>query len=148
MNREDCEECVNDTYLSLWNAIPEQRPVCFSSFASRITRNQALKKFAHLSAKKRNPEAVYSFEELEDCVSGREYVENEVENKRIEQAIDAFLWQLSEEKRLLFIRRYWYFDSIEALCKRTGYSQSKIKSILFQTRRKLRKFLESEGIEL
>lgn len=147
-NHEDSEECVNDTYLGLWNAIPKQRPSRFSVFVSRITRNLALKKFEYLSAAKRNPEAVCSFEELGECVSGKEYVENELENRRIEQAIDAFLWQQGEEKRNIFIRRYWYFESIENICKRTGYSQSKIKSMLFNMRQKLRDYLESEGIEL
>lgn len=147
-NHEDSEECVNDTYLGLWNAIPKQRPSRFSVFVSRITRNLALKKFEYLSAAKRNPEAVCSFEELGECVSGKEYIENELENRRIEQAIDAFLWQQGQEKRNIFIRRYWYFESIEKICKRTGYSQSKIKSILFNMRQKLRDYLESEGIEL
>lgn len=147
-NHEDSEECVNDTYLGLWNAIPKQRPSRFSVFVSRITRNLALKKFEYLSAAKRNPEAVCSFEELGECVSGKEYVENELENRRIEQAINAFLWQQGEEKRNIFIRRYWYFESIENICKRTGYSQSKIKSMLFNMRQKLRDYLESEGIEL
>ena len=70
-NNEDCEECVNDTYLGLWNAIPKERPSPFSVFASRITRNLALKKYEYLSAEKRKPEAICSFEELGDCVSGR-----------------------------------------------------------------------------
>lgn len=148
LNYEDSEECVNDTYLGLWNAIPTERPSPFSVFASRITRNLALKKYEYLSAEKRNPEAAYSFEELGDCVSGKESVENEVENRRIEQLIDTFLWQIGEEKRTVFLRRYWYFDSIQAICDRTGYSQSKIKSMLFYTRQKLRSYLESEGIEL
>ena len=113
-----------------------------------MTRNLALKKFEYLSAQKRNPEAVCSFEELGDCVSGKESIENEVENRRIEQAIDAFLWQLGEEKRSIFIRRYWYFDSIEMICGCTGYSQNKIKSMLFHTRQKLRDYLESEDIDL
>lgn len=147
-NHEDSEECVNDTYLGLWNAIPQQRPSRFSVFVSRITRNLALKKFEYLSAAKRNPEAVCSFEELGECVSGKAYIENELENRRIEQAIDAFLWQQGQEKRNIFIRRYWYFESIEKICVRTGYSQSKIKSILFNMRQKLRDYLESEGIEL
>ena len=105
-------------------------------------------RYSYFSAEKRNPEAICSFEELGDCVSGSEYVENEVENRRIEQLIDTFLWQLGEEKRNIFLRRYWYFDSIDAICKRTGYSQSKIKSMLLYTRQRLRNYLESEGIEL
>lgn len=147
-SREDSEECVNDTYLGLWNTIPVQRPSRFSVFASRITRNLALKRFEYLSAAKRNPEAVCSLEELGDCVSGKESIESELENRRFEQTIDNFLWQQGEEKRNIFLRRYWYFDSIEAICRCTGYSQSKVKSMLFHIRQKLRNYLESEGIAL
>lgn len=145
---EDCEECVNDTYWELWRAIPPKQPRYFSVFIGRITRNLALKKYAYLSASKRNPQAVCSLEELGDCVSGRTSVETELENKRIETALTAFLWQQEADKRNVFILRYWYFASIEAICQRTGFSQSKVKSMLFQLRKKLRAYLESEGIEL
>ncbi|MCI9072712.1 MAG: sigma-70 family RNA polymerase sigma factor [Lachnospiraceae bacterium] len=147
-NHEDSEECVNDSYLALWNAIPENRPNRFSVFLSRIVRNLALKKYEYISAAKRNSSAVASFEELGDCVSGRESVESEMERKHIEAAINHFLWQQGEEKRNVFIRRYWYFDSIEAICKRTSSSQSRIISMLYEMRQKLRKYLESEGIEV
>jgi len=147
-SREDREECVNDTYLGLWNSIPKERPSAFSVFACRITRNLALKKFEYLSAAKRNPEAVCSFAELADCISGRESVENEAEARRIEQLIDGFLLQLGEEKRNIFLRRYWYFDSIDEICRRTGYGKSKIKSMLLRIRQKLREHLEREGVEL
>ena len=109
---EDCEECVNDSYLAVWNAIPTQRPERFSVFLSRITRNLALKA------------------------------------RRIEAAISAFLRKLPEEKRVVFLRRYWYFDTIAAICRDTGSSESRVKSMLYHTRRKLREHLEREGIEL
>ena len=147
-SNEDCEECVNDTYFTVWNLIPVQHPNRFSAFISRITRNIALKKYEYLSAEKRDPSAIISLEELGDCVSGQYSVETEIENKRIEEAIDAFLEQQGREKRSIFIRRYWHFDSIESICKRTGFSQSKVKSILYEMRLKLRKYLESEGIDL
>ena len=108
----------------------------------------ALKKYEYRSAAKRNPQAIRSFEELRECVSGRTSVENKVEERRIEQLIDAFLWQQREETRTVFLRRYWYFDSIDAISKYTGHSQGKIKSMLFRTRQKLRKYLESEGVSL
>ena len=145
---EDSEECVNDTWLGLWNAIPPQRPSRFSAFVGRVARNLALKRFDYLTAAKRSPEAVCSLEELGECVSGRPGVEAELENRRLEAAIDAFLWSLGEEKRAVFVRRYWYFDSIEHICRRTGWSQSKVKSMLYHTRQKLRDYLEREGIEL
>lgn len=147
-SREDSEECVNDTWFGLWRAIPPQRPEKLSAFAGRVTRNLALKKYEYLSAAKRSPETVCSLEELEECVSGGDYVENELENRRIEAAIDDFLWSQGEEKRNVFILRYWYFDSIDAICKKTGFSQSKVKSMLYQLRQKLRAHLESEGIDV
>lgn len=147
-SREDSEECVNDTYLGLWNAIPPQKPNRFPVFVSRIARNLSLKRFEYVTAEKRNPDAVCSFEELGECVSGRDYVETELENKRIEHLLDSFLWQQGEEKRNVFIRRYWYFESIESICNRTGYSQSKVKSMLYHVRQELKNYLESEGIEL
>lgn len=147
-NAEDCEECLNGTYFAVWNAIPVQRPNRFSVFISRITRNLALKKWEYLSAAKRNPSAIISLDELGDCVSGTFSVENEIEGKHIENTINSFLWKQGYEKRNIFIRRYWYFDSIEFICERTGFSQSKVKSILYEMRIKLRKYLESEGIEV
>lgn len=145
---EDGEECVNDAYLGLWNAMPPQRPSRFSVFVSRVTRNLALKKYDYLSAAKRNPEAVCSLSELEDCVSGRDSVEDELENRRVEQAVSDFLWRQEEEKRVIFLRRYWYFESIDDICRRSGYSRSKVTSMLHQTRKKLRAYLEKEGIEV
>lgn len=145
---EDSEEVVNDAYLAVWNSIPENRPTRFSVFLSRIVRNLALKKYEYNSADKRNPEAVCSLEELCDCVSGKTSIESELENKRIEQTISQFLWSQSEEKRSIFIRRYWYFETIQSISHRTGFSESKIKSMLFHLRKDLRTFLEQEGIEV
>jgi RNA polymerase sigma-70 factor (ECF subfamily) len=147
-NQEDSEECVNDTYFAVWNAIPSKRPNRLSVFVSKIARNLALKKYEYLSAAKRNSSMTASLEELGDCVSGTDYVELEIAKKYIENAISQFLWQQSDEKRNVFIRRYWYFDSIEQICSRTGFSQSKVKSMLYDMRRKLREYLESEGIEV
>lgn len=148
VQEEDQEECVNDTYFALWNCIPAERPNRFSVFVSRIARNLALKKYAYVTAAKRNPGTVTSLEELGDCVSGKETIESELEAKCIQRAIDCFLWKLEEEKRMVFIRRYWYFDSISQISQSTGFSQSKIKSMLYELRKKLKVYLESEGISL
>lgn len=146
--REDCEECVNDTYLACWQTIPPKRPDRFSAFVSRVTRNLALTKYDYLTAEKRNPKAMCSLEELEECVSGTESVEAELEGRHIGTVISDFLWQQDEEKRNIFIRRYWYFDSIEDISRKTGFQESKIKSVLFRLRGKLRLYLEREGIEV
>lgn len=146
--KEDLEECVSDTYLAVWNRIPTERPGYFSAFIGRITRNLALKRYEYLTAAKRNPSAVTSLDELEECVSGKESMESELEGKQTEEAIGRFLWRQTEEKRVVFMRRYYYFDSIETIAQRTGFSQSKVKSMLYEMRRKLRMYLESEGIEV
>ena len=147
-SREDRDECVNDTWLAVWNAIPVQCPNRLSSFVGKITRNLALKKYDYISAAKRNASAVISLEELGDCVTGTDNVETEMERKHISDAISNFLWQQNEEKRIVLIRRYWYFDSIACICRKTGFSQSKVKSMLFEMRQKLRKHLEREGINI
>lgn len=145
---EDGEECLNDTWLGLWNAIPPQRPRRLAAFAGRVARNLALKRYDYVTARRRSPEAVHSLEELGECVSGRETVETEVESRRTEEAINAFLRGLEEERRTVFLLRYWYFLSIEDICRRTGYGGSRVKSMLSRTRQKLRQHLEREGIEL
>jgi len=147
-NEQDGEECVSDTYYSAWNAMPPRKPNVLSAFIGRIARNQALKKYEYITAEKRNPEAVRSLTELEDCVSGADTVEAELESKRIEKAISEFLWRQEEEKRAVFIRRYWYFESISTISGHSGFSESKVTSMLYQTRQKLRAHLESEGIEI
>ncbi len=145
---EDGEECLNDTWLGLWNAIPPQRPRRLAAFAGRVARNLALKRYDYVTARRRSPEAVRSLEELGECVSGRETVETEVENRRIEEALNAFLRGLEEERRTVFLLRYWHFLTIEDICRRTGYGESRVKSMLSRTRQKLRRHLEQEGIEL
>ena len=147
-SREDCEECVNDTYLALWRAIPDARPARFSAFVGKVARNTALKRCEYLSAAKRSPDALLALDELGDCVPDGKSLEDELEARRIERAISNFLWHQREDKRVIFVRRYWYFDSIASLSEKTGYSQGKIKNILYHMRLKLRAQLESEGIEL
>lgn len=146
--REDCEECINDTYFAVWNSVPPKRPDRLSAYVSRITRNLALTRYDYLTAAKRNMQVICSLEELEDCVSGMDSPESDLTDRFIETVISDFLWQQSEEKRNVFIRRYWYFDTIEEIVRRTGFQESKVKSILFRMREKLRKHLEREGIEV
>ena len=117
-------------------------------FIARIARNLALKRYDHVNAQKRNPTAVRSLEELGECVSGRESVETEVEARRLKELLDIFLWEQDEERRNIFLLRYWYFESIDGICRRTGFSRSKVKSMLFQMRKKLRTYLEKEGVAL
>ena len=147
-NKQDEEECINDVYLGVWNTIPPEKPCVFSAFIGRIVINQALKKIRFKTAKKRNPEGICSLSELDEIVSGKDSIDNEIESIFIENAINSFLWSQSEEKRLIFINRYWYNESIDTISKRTGFTMSKVTSMLYQTIHKLKTYLESEGIKL
>lgn len=143
-NYADIEECENDTYLAAWNAIPPNMPRKFSVFLGRIARNIALDKHGFNTAKKRNREFEVILTELEGCVASTDTVETEYEAGEIANAINQFLYAVDEQTRNIFIRRYWYSDSIENLALRFDMSSSKVKSILFRTRNKLRVHLDKE----
>lgn len=146
-NREDSEECVNDTYLNVWNKIPPTRPNNFKAFICKITRNLSLKKLETANAMKRTSTAILSLEEIEDTVpdSG---ISPEISDEELGKLISAFLWKQSEDVRNVFLRKYWFFDSVSGIAERYAFSESKVKSMLFHTRNKLRDYLEKEGFEL
>lgn len=146
-NREDSEECVNDTYLKVWNAVPPQRPTFFLSFLGRITRNISLNRYKERNAKKRGgSEVALLLSELEGCIPSRSNMEVEYETGLIAKAIDDFLYSIDSKNRIVFVRRYWYADSIASIASRFHMSESKVKSMLFRTRNKLRVYLEKEGV--
>ncbi|MBP2110351.1 RNA polymerase sigma factor [Paenibacillus silagei] len=144
----DMEECENDTYLAAWNAIPPNQPRRLKVFLGRITRNIALDKHGYNTAKKRSRQLEVILEELEDCLPAAETVETEYAACETARLINEFLYGLEEEARLLFIRRYWYSDSVEALASRFNMGTSKVKSRLFRVRQKLRVHLEQGGVRL
>lgn len=144
-DREDSEESVSDTYMAAWNAIPPKRPGFFNAFLGKITRRISIDRWRKGSAKKRGGgEITLALEELEDCV-GADSAESELERKELTRIINQFLSSLPETQRDVFLRRYWYMDSIQAISEYSGFSQSKITSMLHRTRGKLRKRLGQEG---
>jgi len=147
-DREDTAESVNDTYLGAWNAMPPQRPAYLSAFLGRITRNIALKRYRERTAKKRGGgEAAVSLEELRECIALSDTVERQVEERELVRLVDSFLRTLPDDERRVFIRRYWYFDSVSDIAKSFGYGLSKTKMMLLRTREKLAQRLKKEGIE-
>lgn len=144
---EDSEECVNDTYLSVWNKIPPTRPNNFKAFICKITRNLSLKKLQYNKAIKRTPESLVSFSELEYVLPDNSIVSN-IENAEIGKLISEFLMHEKPDARAVFIRKYWFFDSVEDIATRYSFSESKIKSLLYHTRSRLRDYLRKEGVEL
>ena len=147
-NHEDSEESVNDTYIEAWNAIPPHRPLILSSFLGKITRRLAIDKWRSDHAQKRGGgELADVLDELAECVAYEDSAERHLEKQMLSQAINDFLKTLSETERKIFVCRYFYMESVEAVCKRFGYSVSKVKSTLFRVREKLRIYLQKEGLQ-
>ena len=147
-NASDIDECVNDTYLAAWNSIPPSNPNILSAYLSKIARNLALKKYEYLSARKRNPEVMLSLSELEECVTDNLSSDIRYSDTELADFINQFLHSQKQENRMIFIRRYWYHDSIKEICKRYSLSKSKVESILFRTRKRLKEALEEEGYDI
>ena len=142
----DAEECLSDTWLGAWNAMPPQKPARLPAFLGRIARNTALDRYDYTAAQCRGGfEAV--LEELADCVGGSP-LEEDFGLRRLGESISGFLEGTAPAARLVFLRRYWYCDSVAEIASRTGFSQSKVKSLLHRTRKGLREHLRKEGYEL
>ena len=145
-NKEDAEESVSDTYVAAWRAIPPRRPSVLSTFLGKITRHIAIDRWRERNASKRGGgEVPLALEELQDCVAGMQNVEMDYERKEIIKAYVKFLDALPVTERRVFLCRYWYVDSVEAIADKFGFSQSKVKTMLHRTRAKLRKQLAEEG---
>lgn len=147
-NHEDSEESVNDTYIEAWSAIPPHRPLLLSSFLGKITRRIAIDKWRSDHAQKRGGgEIAGVLDELKECVAYEDSAERHLEKQMLAQAINDFLGTLSAAERKVFVCRYFYMNSVETVCKKFGYSESKVKSILFRLREKLRIYLQKEGLQ-
>ena len=147
-DRRDAEECVSEAYLRIWNAIPPERPARLGAFLAKIVRNLALDRYDYLRAARRNAELELAFDELGECLPDGADVEQAADGKEVAQAVSRFLRTQPQKVRKLFIRHYWYGDSLEVLAKAFGMSQSAVKSQLFRTRSKLREALREEEIFL
>jgi len=145
-NRQDTEECVNDTWLRAWNAMPPQRPNLLAVFLGTITRNLSLDRWRKSQSQKRGGgqlEAVFS--ELEDCVSDGVSLEERLNRHALSNLLDRFLSALPQRDRCIFVRRYWYADSIRDIAQKYHMTQSAVKVNLHRSRNKLRTLLEQEG---
>lgn len=146
-DQQDADESVNDTYLDAWNTIPPQEPVLLSAFLGKITRRLSIDKWRKNNAGKRGGgQMVLALEELGECIPSVHRVDQELEAAELAKSIDRFLEKLPQTQRDLFVCRYWYLDSIAQLAGQFHFSQSKVKSMLYRTRKKLLQFLQEEGI--
>lgn len=141
------EECENDTYLEAWKRIPPHEPRKYLyAFLARITRHLALNRIREAKSQKRHAFLTVLSAELEQCLPSGE--EPQLDQLALKEALNGFLTTLSEEKRNIFLRRYWFLDSIECISERFGLSQSKVKTTLFRCRKGLKSYLEQEGYVL
>ena len=146
---ETAEECVEDTYMEAWNSIPPHEPGSYLyAFLARITRHISLNCCRNRSRLKRRAFLCELSEELEQCLPASDDMECRMDNMALREAINGFLASLKEENRNIFLRRYWYLDSVADISRRYGLSESKVKTTLFRIRNQFRKYLEEEGYNL
>ncbi|MBR4021088.1 MAG: sigma-70 family RNA polymerase sigma factor [Ruminococcus sp.] len=146
-NREDSEECVNDTYIGVWNAIPPTRPDNFMAFVCRIARNLSLKRLEFLKREKRSADVILSLDELSAVLPDERYAPD-VSDEDVGRLISQFLRTQKEDVRNVFIRKYYFFDSVKEIAEHYSFTESKVKNMLFYTRNKLKDYLIKEGVEI
>lgn len=147
-NHEDSEEIVNDTYDKAWNTIPPQCPNSLSAYLGRITRNLSINRWHKQRAQKRNVGATLVLSELNDCIPNPEMVETEITTRELARVIDQWLADLPVDSRVLFLRRYWFGETVSHLAKECATSPNKLAGRLYRLRQSLKSILEKEGISL
>ena len=145
---EDAEECVNDTYYSVWTQIPPPVPEVFKVYLGRITRNLSISRFRAMRAKKRYSSMEIMLSELNDCVPSSSNVEQTIEVMQLSDYISEWLDSLPEEDCALFVRRYWFGDEVQELAKKCGITAAKMAQRMLRLRKSLKAALEQKGVAL
>jgi len=144
---EDAEECVSDTYLRAWESVPPQRPRRLFAYLAAICRNAALDRVERAQAHKRSAELVALTEELAACVPDRRQ-EQTVSEETLTRLLETFLRAETADSRPIFLRRYWFGESVAGIAAALGMSENAVKLRLLRSRERLKRHLEKEGIEL
>lgn len=148
-DREDTEECVNDTWLQTWNSIPPHRPERLSTYLGKICRNISINLFEKLSADKRGgTEADACLDEMAEVVGQSSDVEEQLDLSVLTDVINGFLKQCEKQARTVFVQRYWYMLNVKEIAKENGMSESNVKMTLMRTREKLKEYLIEEGYSI
>lgn len=147
-NAQDAEEAVNDALMAAWNSIPPNRPENLKTYLGKLTRRIALNKYRDTHADKRGgTQVALCLDELAECLSAKETVEEITEFKALAGVLNRFVRELPDVEQRVFLRRYWYFDEIDTIARRFGMGKSKVKTMLFRTRKKLKTYLDSHWEE-
>lgn len=144
-SKEDVEECMNDSYLGAWNRIPPEKPLPLVTYICKIVRNISLKKYYSCTAKKRDSRYTVALEEIEPCIADVNTVEDHMEAQELSKIIGQFLDTLTEQNRVIFIRRYWFGDSCRDIGEYVGITEKNVTVRLTRIREKMKNYLiESE----
>lgn len=145
-NYADAEECVNDAYLSAWNAIPPQRPKSLFAFVCRIVRNLSINRYRRNIAHKRKGNYDLCIEEWEKCIASQKSIDDEIAESELSSYINEFLGSLNKTDQMIFVRRFWYLDAYEDISKEAGLKENTIRVRVSRTKTKLKAFLEKRGV--
>lgn len=143
---QDAEECVNDSYFNVWNSIPDARPDFLFGYVAKIVRNLSVNLLKrNTSIKRGGEETNLLLSEIEECISDKDTVENYVESNELSKFINEYLYTLKPQQRIMFIQRYWYAERVKDIAKTHNCSIKKVESVLFRTRKNMKRFLEERG---
>lgn len=145
-NQQDAEECVNDAYLGIWNTIPPERPNPLLAFLCKIVRNLSIMRHHANTAMKRNSSYDVALEELEGCLASPATVEQEVETSELTRIIDSFLGTLTQENRVIFMRRYWFSDTYAEIAEQVGLTEKNVSVRLTRIRKQMRDYLAEREV--
>ena len=145
-DQEDTEECLNDAWLGVWNAIPPARPVSLCAYVCRIVRNLSLKRYRRNHAGKRSSIYTVAMEELEGSLASPERIEAQLEAAELIRSIEAFLDGISTENRVIFLQRYWFARSCAEIATLTGLREGTVTVRLTRLRQQLRTHLTERGM--
>lgn len=147
-DERDAEECVQDACLAVWNSIPPKKPDSLMAYAAGVVRNISTKRYHSNTAKKRNSFYDAALDELIECLSSKDSPENEVLAGELTELLNRFLANEKADNRVIFVRRYWFSDSIPDIARRLGMTENNVSVRLHRTRERLRNYLEKEGYSL
>lgn len=147
-SEEDALECINDSYLGVWNTIPPQKPDNLKFYLLRIVRNNAVKRFHSNTAKKRNSFYDVALQELEECLPSEDTIEKELLSDEITCLINCFLESQNKVNRIIFVRRYYFSDSVAEISKRVNLTENNVSVRLNRMRKSLKNHLEKEGVKI